>query len=145
MTEDINRRWAQRNVPSADVRPMFTPHPIPTRYTVHAGAPTSSTPHASPAYPNYTVESVFHPGNRAAPLEGFRVDHESDMRGQTGYALSTHPKTVYIPHESSSLYHVVQGVVPRGTLKSSTPKFIHPDVGTLLFGNNTRDQLRGIQ
>ena len=139
----------ERNVPSAPVRPMYSTYGVPTRYTVHGGAPSTTeafTTQQQAAYPRYTPESVFHPGDRKAPREGYRVDLESELRRQTGYALQrSHPMTAYIPHDATSpLYHVsTQAPVSSVRLKSSTPKFIHPDVGTQLFGNDTRGQLKG--
>jgi len=99
--EELNTRLYARNVPSGAPPMVFSPRPVPTKYTkqpildVHVA---SNVPIRSVGPP------VFLPGD-SAPFNGFmdNIDVDSTLKN-ISFALQKHPMAVYVPESASDLY-----------------------------------------
>ena len=154
--DELNQRIQSRIYSDSPLRPHFTPRPVLTKYSqfpiidrrVEAKVPIQT-------YLDYNVGSASIVG--PAPIEGFQnnVAIESDLRNQF-HAISSAPHRHYVPSSKSDLY-----VLPSvsGSLNEEQPfpglfEFpmaisVHPnlagrpDIGSEVFFNSTRAQLRG--
>lgn len=157
--EETNARIYQRNIPSQTLQPYLDVRAVPTKY--------SHFPIVDPRplinvgmvqRPTFSTEQVFNPGNTTSPWSGFSnaVNTESDLRNQI-FALQKCDQSVYVPSSKSDLYeHRVGG---EGTNIHNDQKHsllfanyhfepFNPNpqnIGTHLFMNNTRMEIRDIE
>ena len=105
---ELNRRLMERNIPSAPLQPQFSHRPVSTKYSLlpilDRRAPTK-VPLDKCA--NFTVDTVFNPGNTQSPWQGFstKVDTESCLRNQF-FALQKCEQSNWVPSSNSDLYKV---------------------------------------
>ena len=74
-TNELSRRMASRNIPSAPLQPQYAVRPVSTKYDMMSivdRRPKSSVPLKS--YPVYNIESTFNPGSAVAPWSGFATE-----------------------------------------------------------------------
>ena len=145
---ELNQRIAQRNIPSKNLEPSFSPRPVPTKYTLF---PTSlSCKSYSNCSENYNIYETSNPGNAVAPWSGFaaNVNEESILRNQIKN-LSNDDKDVFVPDSSSELYNVK--IISKPEIQPF-PNLFHEqsfntfnpntlNVGKDIFNNYTRQQL----
>lgn len=103
---ELNRRLAERNVPSANLQPQFSHRPVSTKYTLMPiidRRPKSKVGLKKCA--NFTVEKVFNPGNALSPWQGYvtNVDSESILRNQF-FGLQRCEQAKYVPSSNSDMY-----------------------------------------
>ena len=151
---EINQRISERNIPSATLRPSFNVRPLSSKYAMMPIIESRPVPTVStPAYQQYTTESVFNPGNAKAPWQGWvdRVNVESSLRNQF-FALQRNDAAIYVPNSTSDLYQVQvdsrEVAQPNPYLFDNgatnfAPMNPNPNgLGKLTFENSTRFQLR---
>tara|TARA_Y100000591_G_C21598548_1_gene576837 strand:- start:93 stop:620 length:528 start_codon:yes stop_codon:yes gene_type:complete len=156
--EEINARIASRNIPSTNLPPCLSIRSTPTKYTkflVNSDVKTCSM-NTEPT--NFTVSSVFLPGNRNGPFSGFsnNVNDESYLRNQY-FSKQECPQSYWIPDSTSELfeYNVDYNIKPGPVLQEFPHLFKrenfgyfnpNPDnrIGFDLFNNSTRSQLKNI-
>lgn len=115
---ELNQRLFDRNIPDAPLRPKFGMSQQHTRYTQYY---SYDTQHRQPCnrdgYREFSTESVFYPGDARAPIEGFNVDLETELRNQK-VALQRGEQGVWVPSSNSELYHTY---VPKSSLTGEQP------------------------
>ena len=153
-TEELSRRMALRNIPSAPLQPQYTVRPVSTKYDMMSiidRRPKSTVPLQS--YPVYNIESTFNPGSAVAPWSGFatEVDDESRLRNEF-FALQKCEQAEYVPSTKSDMYRVhvdaTDAVQPYPDLfhKIDFAPF-NPNIcntGHNIFDNCTRQQIKDI-
>ena len=153
-TEDLNKRIAERNLPSAPLEPQFSMRPVSTKYSllpIVDQRPRSEVPIIT--RPTYNVKTTFNPGTAQAPWSGFatQVNEESKLRNQF-FALQRCEQPNYVPPSSSDMYQVaVSGRQEHqpfpGLFQSQAFAPFNPNscnTGYNLFDNCTRQQLLSI-
>lgn len=150
-------RTYMRNIPSQPLQPYLDSRPVLTKYTILPivdHRKQIDTPLIQ--QPTYTPESVFNPGNDAAPWSGYatNINHESELRNQI-YALQGCSQAVYVPSSNSSLYSVkwqnktpinqpFAGLFETPTLPQTNPNQYPDKIGYGLFNNATRQQTKDL-
>jgi len=154
MHQETNSRIYDRNIPSKILQPYIDVRPVLTKYSYFPIVDPRRELHVAPLQvPTYNVNQVFNPGNRPSPWSGFasNINKESELRNQI-YALQKCSQAVYVPSSKSDLYEykfkTISQPNPHELLfrnDSFTSFNPNPDekvVGTNLFNNNTRVQLK---
>ena len=130
--EELNKRIADRNVPSESLEPNLGFNPQPTKYTLvplPRQDKDTTQPPASQSYPVYKPSQVFNPGTARAPWSGYAcaVDTESVLKNQF-FAASKSPQATFIPGSKSDLY--------TATLPKTSPLLTrHPFLHQLPFSD----------
>lgn len=145
---ELNERLVQRNIPSKNLEPSFSPRPVPTKYTLF---PTSlACKNYSVCYEKYNIYDTFNPGNAKAPWSGYasNVNEESILRNQINQ-LSKDDKNTFIPDSSGELYNVkvvskpeiqpFPNLFQNQNFHSFNPNTLN--IGKEIFNNCTRQQL----
>jgi len=149
---ELNRRLMERNIPSAPLQPQFSHRPVSTKYSLlpvlDRRAP-AKVPLDKCA--NFTVDTVFNPGNTQSPWQGFstKIDTESCLRNQF-FALQKCEQSNWVPSSNSDLYKVEavgRQEQQRFPLLFKEEKFspFNPNtcnLGKDLFNNSVRVQLK---
>jgi hypothetical protein len=154
--DELNQRISSRIYADSPLRPHFNPRPVLTKYSKFPIIDRRNEPNIKiQNYLDYNIGSASIVGS--APIEGFQnnVSVESDLRNQF-YALSSAPQRHYVPSSTSDLYIVpeVSGSINEeqpfpGLFDFTMSIGIHPiiderpDIGSNVFFNSTRCQLRG--
>tara|TARA_Y100000816_G_C26087314_1_gene573983 strand:- start:392 stop:901 length:510 start_codon:yes stop_codon:yes gene_type:complete len=152
--DENNERIADRNIPSASLRPQYSIRPVSTKYSLlpildqrqKVNVPLHD-------YQNFNVNTIFNPGNAQAPWAGFanNVNTESTLRNQF-FALQKCEQSEYVPSSNSDLY---QTQIDYRPVKQTHPLLFerqdfeqfNPNVHNLggdFFNNSTRNQLKNI-
>jgi len=155
ITNSINMRIYDRNIPSHMLQPYLSVRPVMTKYSimpiVDPRAPIK-TPLVQ--QPVYNTNEVFNPGNAQAPWSGFatNINTESELRNQI-YALQSCSQSVYVPSSNSDLYKFsfknnnnLQQPFP-GLFQNEHFNSFNPNpenLGQGLFQNCTRQQLKDL-
>lgn len=157
--EEINARIASRNIPSINMPPCLSSRPVQTKYTtfmVNTEPPTCLN--LQPPT-NFTVDSVFLPGDRNGPYAGFsnKINDESYLRNQF-FAKQECPQAYWMPDSKSELYaYNVDANIKPGPVMQEYPQLFkkyplgyfnpNPDnrIGANVFNNSTRCQLKDTQ
>jgi hypothetical protein len=155
ITNSINTRIYDRNIPSHVLQPYLNVRPVMTKYSimpiVDPRAPIK-TPIVQ--QPTYNTNEVFNPGNTRSPWCGFatNINKESELRNQL-YALQSCSQSVYVPSSDSDLYkfvfkpsNAVQQPFP-GLFQNEHFNSFNPNpenVGQGLFQNCTRQEIRNL-
>ena len=153
--DDINHRMYGRLVPDAHLRPNFDFRSTPTR-SVHV-FPVMD-PRKVPRVPirntiqNGSALGSGTSGPSKGPVQGFRVNAESELRNQYFALQHGAPQGVYIPRSESDLYQVS---LPENSTPVPLPhQYLQPKdqysttgmqqkhIGTQLFHNATQLQMR---
>lgn len=106
ITNSINTRIYDRNIPSHMLQPYLSVRPVMTKYSVmpivDPRAPINTPLKQQPIY---NSEAVFNPGNSQSPWSGFatNINVESELRNQI-YALQSCSQSVYVPSSNSDMY-----------------------------------------
>ena len=155
ITNSINTRIYDRNIPSHMLQPYLSVRPVMTKYSimpiVDPRAPIK-TPLVQ--QPIYNSEEVFNPGNAMSPWSGFstNINTESELRNQI-YALQSCSQAVYVPSSNSDLYKF--GFRPSNSVQQPFPGLFQTqhfnlfdpnpeNVAKGLFQNCTRQEIRGL-
>jgi hypothetical protein len=156
--DELNTRTQSRQFPSQILKPNFDFRPVPTKYS-HFPILDRRTPVTVPYrnYSDYSVNSVFNPGNARAPIDAFiqNIDTETILRNQCFALQRKDNNSVYVPSSQSDLYNVPLAVGRQEMqthhdlfIKPTFDSTVHPNirnaptVGADTFFNNTRTQLR---
>jgi hypothetical protein len=160
ITNSINTRIYDRNIPSQMLQPYLSVRPVMTKYSIMPIV-DPRTPITAPltVQPIYNVHDVFNPGNAQAPWSGFatNINTESELRNQI-YALQKCSQAVYVPNSNSDLYNysfktnMSEGnnynqhnlLFKQENFDSFNP---NPDpnvVGSYMFSNPTRAQVKDL-
>lgn len=146
----INEKIYNRNIPSANLQPVFNFRPECTKYVtmpiVNSVIESNTKLYQ---YPSYSVTGTFNPGN--APWSGFNIDIESQLKNQF-FALQKSDQGDYIPSSTSELYK--PPVFKQNDNQTHSMLFetygknnfnANPfNLGQDLFNNPTRQQLKNI-
>ena len=153
LTNEINNRIYDRNIPSQPLQPYLDVRPVMTKYSYFPIVdPRREVGVHLTQLPNYNVGKVFNPGNTQSPWSGFNVNQESVLRNQI-YALQHCSLATYVPSSKSDLYQLSipssKTVEQTHELLFTKEKFCefnpNPDkVGYALFNNSTRVQLKEV-
>jgi len=150
--EELNKRIAERNVPSAPLQPQFSNRPVSTKYAHLPVVDRRPKPTVEiERQPTYSVAKTFNPGSTQAPWSGFasNVNVESTLRNQF-FALQKCEQSNYVPSSTSDMYQVtvdagapVQQPFPDLFQEQRFAQFDPNEcgVGKDLWGNCTRQQL----
>ena len=156
ITDSINRRIYDRNIPSQILQPYLNVRPVMTKYSimpiVDPRAPIKTPLEQMPVY---NTSKVFNPGNATAPWSGYasNVNVESELRNQI-YALQKCSQSVYVPSSESDLYHFsMKNNVGQSNITQPFPDLFKTDlysdfnpnseqIAKGQFNNHTRQQLK---
>lgn len=156
MHRETNTRIYDRNIPSQILQPYIDVRPVLTKYSYFPIVDPRKELHVKPLQvPTYNVHNVFNPGNTQSPWSGFasNINLESELRNQV-YALQKCSQSVYVPTSKSDLYEYKFKTITQSNpheLLFNNQSFSdfnpNPDqniVGTNLFNNSTRSQVRDL-
>jgi|LauGreDrversion4_1035100.scaffolds.fasta_scaffold32428_2 hypothetical protein len=155
ITNSINNRIYDRNIPSQTLQPYLNVRPVMTKYsTMPIVDPRAPVKTPLIKQPTYNSNNVFNPGTRQAPWSGFatNINTESELRNQI-YALQSCSQAVYVPSTDSDLYNF--GFKTKSDAQQPFPGLFQKDyfnsfnpnpenVGQGLFQNHTRQEIRGL-
>ena len=152
---DINKGVYKRNIPSEIIYGELSHRPEPTKYVLLSDMVKNNSKDVTipPIQGEYSVSSVFNPGDRKAPWVGYsgNVDTESTLRNQF-MALGRNDRSQWIPESRSDMYRdysppsAEKEIQPFPRLFSK-PNFnkVNADVyklETSVWDNSTRQQLK---
>ena len=154
--KQTNERIYDRNIPSQMLQPYIDVRPVMTKYSYFPIVDPRKTINVPlQQMPTYNVKNVFNPGNTTSPWSGFasNINLESELRNQV-FALQKCSQAEYVPNSGSDLYEykfkTVKTPNPHELLFHSenfpqfNPNPDHEIVGSGLFNNNTRCQVRDL-
>jgi len=155
ITDSINDRIYDRNLPSHMLQPYISVRPVMTKYSIMPIVDPRTEPTVKlQQQATYDTHTTFNPGNTQSPWSGFasNINAESELRNQI-YALQSCSQAVYVPSSNSDLYQVnfspmnnnnnsqlFPGLFNEERFESFDPNPEH--VGQGLFQNCTRQQIR---
>jgi hypothetical protein len=155
ITNSINTRIYDRNIPSHVLQPYLSVRPVMTKYSVMPIVdPRAPIKTPLVQQPVYNTNEVFNPGNTQSPWSGFatNINTESELRNQI-YARQSCSQAVYVPSSNSDLYKFnfknnnnVQQPFP-GLFQNEHFNSFNPNpenIGQGLFQNCTRQQIRDL-
>ena len=152
--QQLNKRIADRNIPSEFLEPIYSSRPVSTKYSklpIIDQYKQANVPFAT--VPVYNVGKAFNPGNAEGPWSGYatNVDVETILRNQA-FALQKGDRAYYVPSTSSDLYNVqvvgrheeqpFPGLFSVQELEPFNPNTYN--LGNDIFNNSTRQQLKNI-
>ena len=155
ITNSINTRIYDRNIPSHTLQPYLSVRPVMTKYSIMPIVDPRA-PIKTPVIqqPIYSTNQVFNPGNTRSPWSGFatNINTESELRNQV-FALQACSQAVYVPSSDSDLYKF--GFRPSRSTQQPFPGLFQTEhfnlfnpnpenVGQGLFQNCTRQEIRGL-
>jgi len=157
ITDSINRRIYDRNIPSALLQPYLSVRPVMTKYSLMPIVdPRKPILTPMEQLPTFSPHAVFNPGNTQSPWSGFSssINTESELRNQI-FALQNCSQSVYVPNSNSDLYQVTfkssnpgqqpfPGLFYNEVFSPVNPNPSPENIGVDLFNNNTRVQVRGL-
>jgi|UniRef100_A0A6C0DHW6 hypothetical protein len=155
---ETNRRIYDRNIPSQMLQPYIDVRPVMTKYSyLPIVDPRKELNVNMNQLPTFNPHIVFNPGNTQSPWSGFasNINTESELRNQI-FALQKCSQSVYVPNSNSDLYeykfntnkNTPQQYQPHNLLfRNETFNCFNPNpdsniVGTYMFSNSTRSQIR---
>lgn len=154
-TDELNERIYSRFFSDSPLEPNFAPRPVATKYALFPIIERKKPVLEQKLdYVDYSMEANFNPGNAKAPVSGIikKIDVETVLRNQT-FALQKDDRSVYVPSSESDLFKVsiVSNPVEQPhpllfthhKIESRThPNLENSSIGSHLFNNHTRTQLR---
>ena len=157
ITNSINTRIYDRNLPSSMLQPYISVRPVMTKYSIMPIVDPRKPLHVPMVQmATYSPHNTFNPGNRQAPWSGFdsSINVESDLRNQV-FAIQNCSQAVYVPNSNSDLYHVkfnagnrsnqpFPGLFEKEQFYPFNPNPDPKKVGDEFFNNNPRVQIRGL-
>tara|TARA_B100000902_G_C27322663_1_gene925832 strand:+ start:8354 stop:8878 length:525 start_codon:yes stop_codon:yes gene_type:complete len=156
--EELNTRIAFRNIPSSNLQPTLSVRSTPTKYTKFMVNNNIENCVNTQPTTNFTVNSVFLPGDRNGPYAGFsnKINDESYLRNQY-FALQNCPQATWVPDSTSELYtYNVDANIKQSNVLQEFPHlfrrhtlgYFNPNpnnkIGINIFNNSTRCQLKDI-
>jgi hypothetical protein len=155
ITNSINNRIYDRNIPSHMLQPYLNVRPVMTKYSIMPIVdPRIPVKTQLIQQPIYNTNEVFNPGNTQSPWSGFasNINKESELRNQI-FSLQSCSQAVYVPSSNSDLYNF--GFKPTTNIQQPFPGLFQTDIfnpfnpnteniGQGLFQNCTRQQIRDI-
>jgi hypothetical protein len=157
-TEELNKRVAQRNIPSAPLQAQFGIRPVSTKYATMPLIDQRAFPKVPiQRQPIYNIEQTFNPGNAQGPWGGFaeNINDESRLRNQFFALQRGAGQACYIPAKSSDMYvathprtaeQVIQpfpGLFEKPRFNKFNPSLAN--TGGNLFENFTRQQMKEVK
>jgi hypothetical protein len=155
--DQLNDRILNRIHTDGPLQPNIDVRAVPTKYARFPIIDRMAIPKVGLAIaPDYSVEKIYAPIQSRGPVQGFlsNVNVESSLRNQY-FALQSAAQATYIPDSKSDLYevkmapssHIEQQPYPGlfdpyQTNFHSAPRNVDPKIGSQMFLNNTRTQLR---
>ena len=157
ITNEINKKIYDRNLPSQMLQPYLSVRPVLTKYSLMPIVdPRSPISVPLQQQPLYNVHTVFNPGNKQSPWSGFasNINKESILRNQV-FALQECSQSVYVPSSNSDLYNYGFNPDKSGNNIQPFPGLFKKEhfnefdanpenVGHGLFMNHTRQQLKDV-
>lgn len=157
ITNEINTRMYDRNLPSQPLQQYLDVRPVMTKYSyLPIVDPRKEVTTRLTQYPNYNIQNTFNPGNAQSPWSGFasNVNVESELKNQI-FALQKCNQSVYVPSSKSDLYQFTfqtnnpvqqphELLFHEAEFKEFNPNVYSEDVGYNMFNNSTRTQLRDL-
>lgn len=150
---ELNDRIYQRNLPDKNLKPLFKPIPVSTKYTTFPITSNNSSTSCE-KYENFTLENNFNPGTYA-PFNHYleSIDLETKLRNQH---LRKHKynENCWVPDSNHNLFKdysinndnvLPHGCVDKYLMNDQNFCNFNPNtnnVGNNLFNNNTRVQLK---
>ena len=155
ITDSINTRIYDRNIPSQVLQPYLSVRPVMTKYSIMPIVdPRKKACVPMKIEPTYNSYKVFNPGNTQSPWSGFasNINVESELRNQI-YALQKCSQAVYVPSSNSDLYKFqfqpcksaeiqqpFQALFKKEHFESFNPN--PENIGQGIFCNHTRQQTK---
>lgn len=155
--DELNSRILDRVRPDSILAPNFDVRPVPTKYARFPVIDRLTMPKVGIRQEaDYSVDR-FAPIQSRGPVSGFmtHVDDESGLRNQF-FAIQSAPQAAFIPDSKSDLYEV--SMAPNVSRQEQQPysglfdqyqmnvlaptRNADPKIGSQMFRNNTRVQLR---
>ena len=157
ITDSINTRIYDRNIPSQLLQPYLSVRPVMTKYSIMPIVdPRAPIKVPMEQLPTYNINKVFNPGNAPAPWSGYssNVNTESILRNQV-FALQNCSQSVYVPNSKSDLYEFNFDLDKSKNVNQPFPGLFHKEhfsefnpntenVGDGVFYNYTRQQLKDL-
>jgi len=158
LSNTLNRRIYDRNLPSAPLQPYLSVRPVMTKYSrMPIVDPRKPIQVPMEQLPTFSPHTVFNPGNTQSPWSGFasNINVESELRNQI-FALQKCSQAVYVPGDHSDLYKLsyypqnknlhqpFPGLFQREKFDTFNPNPNPEIIGDELFNNNTRVQVRNL-
>jgi hypothetical protein len=156
LTEELNDRISNRNIPSGPLQPQFGIRPLSTKYSMMPIFDRRAIPTVSiNQLPTYNISNTFNPGNAqaAAPWGGFatNINDESRLRNQFFALQRGAVQSCYVPPRYSDMYEVQIPV--NETILQPFPSLFEKTTfdafdpcpknnGINLFDNFTRQQIK---
>jgi len=153
---ELNSRMNSRQFPDSPLEPNYYPRSVATKYT-HFPIVNHRKPEHEPTIPyiKYNGSANFNPGTTSAPISGYNIDLETNLRNQTVALQHGASQNIYIPSSTSDLYNI--SVISRPSVQPHPELFkrslfdqsLHAnvsnvDIGKNTFFNHTRTQLRNL-
>jgi hypothetical protein len=157
ITNEINTRIYDRNIPSKPLQQYLDVRPVMTKYSyLPIVDPRKEVNTRFTQYPSYNVHNTFNPGNTQSPWSGFasNVNVESELKNQI-FALQKCNQAVYVPNSNSDLYQFTfqsnnivhqphELLFQEPEFKNFNPNLYSEDVGYSMFNNSTRTQIKDL-
>lgn len=154
-----NTRIYDRNIPSQMLQQYIDVRPVMTKYSYFPIVdPRKELNVRMNQYPTFNPQTIFNPGNTQSPWSGFasNINKESELRNQI-FALQKCSQSVYVPNSNSDLYNysfAPKQIIPNQPhnllfrneqFDSFNPNPKPNTVGTYMFANSTRSQIKGLE
>jgi len=149
----INRHIYARNLADVPLRPNMDLRSVPTRDVLYPLV--DKRPEYKGKYLNYDTQSYFSPAAAMGPPSGFKVEDESRLRNQFFALQHGADQASYVPSSTSDLYKVTVPTASNPYPQPFPSLFDAPTyvtapapyadkIGTEIFNNRTKTQLRGL-
>ena len=157
-TDELNERIQSRHFPDVNLKPNLGFRSVPSKYV--SQPQRSELQRLSPPsiskfitedslldklYLDFHTEISFFPGNNKAPFSGYKIDVDNDLSNRMIKLHKGDLGTKYIPNTKSNLFQPMREPENMAVMGSITKEtMLPPIVGSQMFQNHTRSQLRGI-
>jgi hypothetical protein len=157
LSNHINLEISKRNIPSTNIQPYLSVHPVSTKYQIYPclnERKESNVPLEQ--YSTFNSKITFNPANKQSPNWCNYINIESELRNQN-YGLTKGGNHIFIPNSNSDLYFYKfeeQSMnndlynPHKNLFKNENFQPFNPNINNLgyqLFYNNTRIQMKEIQ
>ena len=153
LSNELNERMYDRNIPSGPLQPYIDVRPVMTKYSIMPIVDPRA-PIKSPMVqmPTYNIKNTFNPGNTQSPWSGYSVNDESTLRNQL-YPLQKCDQYYWVPSSNSDLYNsrqrdngnenqIFNNLFSKPTFNKFDPNICN--IGNQLWNNNTRVQIKDV-
>lgn len=155
LDNSINDKIYERNIPSDNIEPLLSKHPLSTKYTKFLILKDNNTSNSLDGYQDFNNYQTFYPGTSKPPFNGFSnsIDNESELRNQNK-KLNKSDLHLWVPSSNSSLYksstNENNNYSGNNELLFNEERFndFNPNynlnIGSDIFNNSTRIQLKNL-